>query len=55
MPKVPDFEFRELQVMKVIRVETCEGKGTNDVPYRSIQRYFDMDGDLLFRTLFKGV
>ena len=38
------------EIVEVIRTETTEGKGTKEDPVRTVVRYWDRDGILLFET-----
>ncbi len=37
----------EARVIQVIEAKSCEGKGSEDNPYRTILEYFSPEGDLL--------
>jgi hypothetical protein len=36
------------EMVEVIKTETVEGKGTKEDPVRTVIRYWDKDGTLLF-------
>ncbi len=37
-----------LEILKVIRTENVEGRGTKEDPVRTVVRYWDEKGELLF-------
>lgn len=37
-----------LEILKVIRTENVEGRGTKEDPVRTVVRYWDERGELLF-------
>ena len=36
------------KIVELILVETIEGNGTEDSPCRTVKRYFEKDGNLVF-------
>lgn len=37
----------EVRVMQVVHVRVCRGKGTSDSLVRTVEQYFDFEGNLL--------
>lgn len=42
-----------LEILKVIRTENVEGRGTKEDPVRTVVRYWDGKGELLFEKTKK--
>lgn len=42
-----------LEILKVIRTENVEGRGTKEDPVRTVVRYWDEKGELLFEKTKK--
>lgn len=42
-----------LEILKVIRTENVEGRGTKEDPVRTVVRYWDEKGELLFEKIKK--
>ncbi len=41
-------------MVQVIRTETVEGDGKKESPVHSVERYWTLDGELLFEKVYMG-
>ena len=42
------------EIVKVIRTDTAEGKGTEERPVRSVRRYWTLEGELISEQILMG-
>ena len=42
------------EIVKVIRTETVEGKGTEESPVCSVRRYWTLEGELISEQILMG-
>ena len=42
------------EIVKVIRTDTAEGKGTEESPVRSVRRYCTLEGELISEQILMG-
>ena len=42
------------EIVKVIRTDTAEGKGTEESPVRSVRRYRTLEGELISEQILMG-
>ena len=42
------------KIVKVIRTDTAEGKGTEESPVRSVRRYWTLEGELISEQILMG-
>lgn len=42
------------EIVKVIRTDTAEGKGTEESPVRSVRRYWTLEGELISEQILMG-
>ena len=42
------------EIVKVIRTETVEGKGTEESPVCSVRRYWTLEGELISEQILTG-
>ena len=42
------------EIVKVIRTDTAEGKGTEESPLRRVRRYWTLEGELISEQILMG-